>query len=161
MIRPAEIGDAAAIARIYNHYVLNTIVTFEQLAVSDEQMAGRIQEVLDIPLPWLVAEKNGAIVGFAYAGKWKTRYAYRYSVESTVYLDPAHTGNGLGSALYTGLLEVLRKHSVHSVMGGIAQPNPGSVALHEKVGFQKVAHLKEVGFKADKWIDVGYWQILL
>jgi L-amino acid N-acyltransferase YncA len=161
MIRPASVSDAAAVARIYNYYVLNTVITFEQLAVSDAEMVKRIQEVLDIPLPWLVAEKGGDIVGFAYASKWKTRYAYRYSVESTVYLDPARTGNGLGSELYKELLLVLRQYSVHSVMGGIAQPNPGSVALHEKHGFQKVAHLKEVGCKLDTWIDVGYWQVLL
>jgi L-amino acid N-acyltransferase YncA len=161
MIRAANISDAAAIARIYNYYVLNTVITFEQLVISDDEMAKRIQEIAEIPLPWLVAEKNGAVVGFAYASKWKTRYAYRYSAESTVYLDSAHTGNGLGSELYKELLLALRAYSVHSVMGGIAQPNPGSVALHEKHGFQKVAHLKEVGFKFDEWIDVAYWQVLL
>ena len=161
MIRLASASDAAAIARIYNYYVLNTVITFEQLAVSDIEMAKRIQEIAEIPLPWLLAEKDGDVIGFAYASKWKTRYAYRYSVESTVYLDPAHTGNGLGSELYGELLLALREHSVHSVMGGIAQPNPGSVALHEKHGFQKVAYLKEVGCKFDKWIDVAYWQILL
>jgi len=161
MIRPASASDAAAIARIYNYYVLNSVITFEQVEVSDLEMAKRMQEVAEIPLPWLVAEKDNVVVGFAYASKWKTRHAYRYSVESTVYLDPAYTGNGLGSELYKELLLVLREYSVHSVMGGIAQPNPGSVALHEKHGFQKIAHLKEVGFKLDKWIDVGYWQILL
>ncbi len=161
MIRSASVSDAAAMARIYNYYVLNTVITFEQLAVSDKEMAKRIQEISEVPLPWLLVEKDGDILGFAYASKWKSRYAYRYSVESTVYLDPAHTGNGLGSELYTELLLALRECSVHSVMGGIAQPNPGSVALHGKHGFQKVAHLKEVGFKFNQWIDVAYWQVLL
>lgn len=161
MIRPALACDADAIARIYNHYTLNTTISFEEVEVSAQEMAARIEELAAASLPWLVAEQDGRVVGYAYASKWKGRCAYRFSVESTVYLDPAHTGRGLGSTLYEALFAALRDKGMHVVIGGIALPNPASVALHEKLGLQKVAHFKEVGFKFDRWIDVGYWQVSL
>lgn len=161
MIRPAIATDADSIARIYNHYILNTIITFEEQAVSAQEMAGRIAEVTSASLPWLVAEDAGRIVGYAYASKWKGRCAYRFSVESTVYLDPDSAGKGHGSKLYERLFASLRECGTHAVIGGIALPNPASIALHEKLGMKKVAHFSEVGFKFGKWIDVGYWQATL
>ena len=161
MIRPATIADAEAIVHIYNQYILNTIVTFEEQAVSANDMAERINENAAAGLPWLVAEIDGKVVGYAYASKWADRCAYRFSVESTVYLDPTATGQGHGTKLYEALFVILRSHSMHVVIGGIALPNPASVALHEKLGFQKVAHFKEVGFKFNQWVDVGYWQASL
>ena len=89
------------------------------------------------------------------------RSAYRRSVESTIYLDDDCAGQGLGTTLYSALLDILVDQQVHCVLAGIALPNPGSVALHEKLGFEKVAHLAEVGNKFDRWVDVGYWQRLL
>ncbi|GAA0722936.1 arsinothricin resistance N-acetyltransferase ArsN1 family B [Dokdonella soli] len=160
-IRAAEIRDAGAIAHIYNHYVLNTVVTFEEEAVSADEMATRIRETLAIPLPWLVAEQNGGAIGYAYASKWKGRCAYRFSVEGTVYLIDGAGGHGLGSLLYGALIDRLREMRMHSVLGGIALPNEASVKLHERLGFEKVAHLKEVGRKFDRWVDVGYWQLIL
>jgi L-amino acid N-acyltransferase YncA len=121
-------------------------------------MSERIQEVTSNSLPWLVAEQAQQIVGYAFAGKWKGRYAYRYSVESSVYLDPAYTGQGVGTQLYRALLAVLQERSIHVVIGGIALPNAASVALHERLGFTQVAHFREVGYKFGQWIDVGYWQ---
>ena len=91
--------------------------------------------------------------------QWKARSAYRFSVESTVYIDQNSIGNGIGSLLYKELLSNLKNSRIHSVIGGIALPNPSSIALHEKYGFKKVAQFKEVGIKFDKWIDVGYWQL--
>jgi phosphinothricin acetyltransferase len=161
LIRTATASDADSIARIYNHYILNTIVTFEEQAVSAEEMAGRIAEVRSASLPWLVAEQDGQIVGYAYASKWKGRCAYRFSVESTVYLDPNAVRKGHGSKLYEHLFASLRECGMHVVIGGIALPNPASVALHERFGLKKVAHFSEVGFKFEKWIDVGYWQVRL
>ena len=161
LIRPVTIDDAEAIGRIYNHYILNTIVTFEEQAVSANDMAKRINEYAAVALPWLVTEQDGKVVGYAYASKWAGRCGYRFSVESTVYLDPTATGQGHGTKLYEALFAILRSHSMHVVIGGIALPNPASVALHEKVGFQKVAHFKEVGFKFNQWVDVGYWQASL
>jgi len=124
-------------------------------------MADRIAEALASALPWLVAEASGRILGYAYASKWKGRCAYRYAVESTVYLDPAQTGKGIGLGLYTALIDAIRACSMRTVIGGIALPNAASIALHERLGFRKVGHFEQVGYKQDRWVDVGYWQLLL
>ena len=150
--------DAAAIAAIYNHYVRETVVTFEEEPVDSGEMATRIGQVADAGLPWLVAERAGVVVGFAYAAPWKERSAYRYSVECTVYLAPGLEGRGIGSALYSALFERLEQAGIHAVIAGIALPNERSVALHENFGMTKVAQFKEVGFKFGRWVDVGYWQ---
>ena len=159
MIRQANINDADAIADIYNYYVANTSITFEEHAVSAEDMRGRITDVTEnARLPWLVEEQHGLVIGYAYATKWRARSAYRFSVESSVYLSNDHRGEGIGRKLYASLLESLRAAGIHCVIGGIALPNGASVALHEKSGFRKVAHFEEVGYKFGRWIDVGYWQ---
>lgn len=159
-IRLASAKDAAAICQIYNHYVLNTVISFETEAVSVEEMAQRIEEI-SAEFPWLVYEEQGRILGYAYASKWRIRKAYQHSVESSVYIAQDSGGKGIGTLLYQTLIAELSKQSVHAVLGGIALPNPGSVALHEKVGFVKVGHLPQVGRKFDQWLDVGYWQLLL
>lgn len=160
-VRAAGAGDAAAIAAIYNHFVLHSAISFEEEAVSADNMAQRIDDVQRASLPWLVAERDGALLGYAYATKWRVRHAYRFSVETSVYLAPDAAGHGTGSMLYAALLEQLRQAGCHLVIGGIALPNPASIALHEKFGFEKVAHFKEVGFKFGAWRDVGYWQKIL
>lgn len=159
-IRPVTVADAAAICEIYNHYVLTTTISFELEPVPTVEMAGRIEEI-SAQFPWLVYEEEGRIVGYAYATKWKARKAYQHSVESSVYMAPDTGGRGIGSQLYRELFARLKERGVHAVMGGIAQPNPGSVALHEKMGFVKVAHFAQVGRKFDQWIDVAYWQLIL
>jgi phosphinothricin acetyltransferase len=161
MIRSANSSDAEAIASIYNHYVRNTVITFETDGVPASEMAARIQEVTAAGLPWLVYEQESRVIGYAYASKWKGRCAYRFSVESTVYIDHEHTKQGIGTQLYEALLAQLRAANLHVVIGGIALPNAGSVALHERFGFEKAGHFSEVGFKFDRWIDVGYWQLKL
>jgi phosphinothricin acetyltransferase len=161
VIRMATPEDASSIAKIYNHYVLNTAISFETDAVCEADMAARIREVAGVGLPWLVAEREGVVLGYAYASKWKGRCAYRFSVEASVYVDAAHTRQGIGVELYDALLAQLRCGDTHVVIGGIALPNEGSVALHERFGFRKVAHFSEVGFKFERWIDVGYWQVTL
>ncbi|MET0855371.1 MAG: arsinothricin resistance N-acetyltransferase ArsN1 family B [Telluria sp.] len=160
-MRDARVDDAEAIASIYNHYVLTTSISFEETAVSAIDMAGRIADVQGAGLPWLVAEIDGAIAGYAYATKWRVRHAYRFSVESSVYLHHERAGQGVGSALYRVVLDRLRVGGYHLAIGGIALPNAASVALHEKMGFMKVAHFSEVGFKFGKWTDVGYWELVL
>lgn len=159
-IRLATTQDAAAICQIYNPYILNTVISFETEAVSVEEMVQRIEDVL-AEFPWLVYEEQGRILGYAYAGKWRARKAYQHSVESSVYIAQDSGGKGIGTLLYQRLIDELSKQSVHAVFGGIALPNPGSVALHEKLGFVKVGHLPQVGRKFDQWLDVGYWQLLL
>ena len=160
-IREAVAQDAEDIAGIYNHYIAHTIITFEEEAVTAADMADRIREIQSFQLPWLVAEQDNRVVGYAYASKWKGRCAYRFSAEVTVYVSPDHFGKGIGSKLYGRLLPVLRSSGMHAAMGGIALPNEASIRLHEKMGFVKVAQFKEVGFKFDTWIDVGYWQAIL
>ena len=161
MIRHATPSDAEAIRGIYNHYVLNTTVSFEEEAVAPEEMARRVEAVAAAGLPWLVLEEEGRLVGYAYATPWKTRSGYRHSVESSVYLEPAALGKGHGSRLYSELLAALRSRALRTAIGGIALPNEGSVALHEKLGFRKVAHFECVGWKLERWVDVGYWQLML
>ncbi len=160
-IRDATGEDAAAIAAIYNPYILDSTISFEEQAVTSEDMATRIAGVQDGGLPWLVLERDGVIAGYAYATKWRVRHAYRFSVETSVYLARGQGGRGGGTTLYETLLERLRAAGCHLAIGGIAQPNPASVALHEKLGYKKVAHFSEVGFKFDRWIDVGYWELKL
>ena len=160
-IRDAKSTDAKAIVAIYNHFIVNTTITFEEQAVTESDMAQRIADVQGGELPWLVAEQDGVVLGYAYATKWRVRHAYRFSVESTVYLAPPFAGKGIGRLLYTALLGRLREQGCHLVIGGIAQPNAASVALHEALGFRKVAQFKEVGFKFGRWVDVGYWQLML
>jgi L-amino acid N-acyltransferase YncA len=160
-MRDARVDDAEAIASIYNHYVLTTSISFEETAVAAIDMAGRVADVQAGGLPWLVAEIDGVVAGYAYATKWRARHAYRFSVETSVYLAHEAAGKGIGGALYRVLLERLRGGGYHLAIGGIALPNAASVALHEKMGFEKVAHFGEVGFKFGQWTDVGYWQLKL
>lgn len=160
MIRNAKPEDAQAICNIYNYYVLNTIVTFEEDVVLADDMAERIKKVSE-KYTWLVYEQNGEIIGYAYAGEWKSRCSYRFSVESSVYLKNGFSGQGIGSKLYEALLKKLEKTDIHAVIGGISLPNEGSIALHEKFGFEKIAQFKEVGYKFEKWIDVGYWEKII
>ena len=159
MIRPATSDDSQAIAEIYNHFIDNTHVTFETEVVTASEIARRVGE--NAPLPWLVADGPSGIIGYAYASKWRARHAYRFSVETTVYLHHSASGRGIGSQLYRNLLDDLRARGIHTAIGGIALPNQASVALHEKLGFVECARFNEVGFKFDRWVDVGYWQLLL
>jgi L-amino acid N-acyltransferase YncA len=161
IVRSASPADAAAIARIYNYYIENSVITFEEEPVSEQVMAERVAEVQALSLPWLVAEDAKKVVGFAYAGKWKVRSAYRYSVETTIYLEHGHEGRGVGKTLYAALLPILRARGLHVAIGGVALPNTASVALHEKLGFEHVATFREVGFKHGRWVDVAYWQLVL
>ena len=161
IIRKAESSDAAGIADIYNYYIKNTIITFEEKEVTQDEISRRIEDVSSDSLPWIGAEKEKRIVGYAYASKWKTRSAYRFSLESTVYLEQNSVGSGTGSMLYNELLSILKDTGTHVVLAVIALPNPSSIALHEKFGFRKAAHFNEVGIKFNKWIDVGYRQLLL
>jgi phosphinothricin acetyltransferase len=160
-LRSASAADAAPICAIYNNYVETTTITFEEDAVTEQDMAQRIADVGAAKLPWLVLEVSDKVVGYAYATKWRARPAYRYSVESTIYLDREFAGRGLGRMLYSELLDQLRERGLHLVIGGIALPNESSVALHEKLGFSKAAHFTEVGMKFGRWIDVGYWELHL
>ena len=160
MIRSATPGDAAQLASIYNHYVENTVITFEEEAVSESEMRTRIADGLSL-FPWCVMEVGGTLLGYAYGSPWMARTGYRLSVETTIYVAQDHRGEGLGIGLYSALIDHLKSRDVHCALGVIALPNPASVALHEKLGFRKAGELHEVGCKLGQWVNVSYWQLLL
>lgn len=160
MIRSVTNEDAKQICDIYNYFIKNTIITFEEDAVSQIEMEKRISEIT-ASLPWFVYEENNQIIGYAYASKWKGRCAYRFSAESTVYIKNEVIGMGIGTQLYKKLIDELHNKNIHAVIGGVALPNARSQKLHKKLGFKKVARFYEVGFKCNKWIDVEYWELIL
>ena len=159
-VRACNREDIPEVCAIYNYYITNTTITFEEEPLSEREMATRVNTYLQ-RYPWLVCREQGAVVGYAYATKWKERAAYRHTAEATVYLKEGLAGRGFGKALYAVLLEELAKQNCHAVLGCIALPNESSVRLHERFGFKKVAHFPEVGRKFGRWLDVGYWQLQL
>lgn len=155
LVRPARAADAAAVAEVYRPYVEQGVASFELLAPGAQELLRRMTAH---PLPWLVAERDGAVTGYAYASRHRERAAYRWSVETSVYLAPAEQGRGTGRALYERLIAELTGLGHASAYAGIVLPNPGSVALHEAVGFVPVGVFRSVGHKAGAWHDVGWWQ---
>jgi len=160
MIRYVEPKDAEEICGIYNFFVNNTDITFEEQPVSAAEMEKRIRDVT-ATYPWLVVEEEGRILGYAYSGKYRERSAYRYTAELTIYIKNGEEGRGLGAELMGRVIEETRRRGFHSLVSAIAIPNERSVSIHEKFGFEKIGHFKEVGFKFDRWIDVGYWELVL
>ncbi len=159
-IRQANIADAVQIGEIYNFYVENSHHTFETEAVTLGEMQDRINTIVK-KYPYFVAEEDGEILAYAYAAQYKSRRAYNLSTEISVYVKNGAKGKGLGTKLYKKLFKELSKTDVHAIIAGISLPNETSVKLHERFGMEKVAHFREVGFKFGKWIDVGYWELIL
>lgn len=161
VIREVTPHNAAKITSIYNPYVTETVITFEEIPVTIAEMQSRIENLLNSGFPYIAAEKDNQMIGYAYAGQWRARSAYRHTVETSIYLAQENTGHGVGTILYKELLERLKRMEVHVVLGGITLPNPVSMQLHEKLGFTKVAHFNEAGYKFGRWLDVGFWQLIL
>lgn len=159
-VRHCEPQDLAQVCEIYNHYIAHTTITFEEQALSVQEMTSRWEAYCRL-YPWLVCLHEGAVVGYAYATKWRERAAYRHTAEATVYIKAGCGGRGFGRALYAALLPALAQQGCHVVLGCIALPNEASVGLHERMGFSQVANFPEVGRKFDRWLDVGYWQLQL
>ena len=157
-LRGVRETDAAAIVAIYNPYICDSIFTFEEAEVSSGKMAARIQSVVS-SYPWLVAERDGKVVGYAYASRYHERAAYRRTATIGVYVATGLHHAGIGTMLYRAVLDKLHAMDFHAVIALITVPNPASIALHEKCGFQKVGHLPQVGFKFGQWVDVGIWQL--
>jgi L-amino acid N-acyltransferase YncA len=154
-IRLATEADAAAIGAVYRPYVEQSRISFEEEAPGAAEVARR----MDSPIhPWLVAEEKGRVLGYASTSPMRNRRAYRWSVESGIYLDPVAQGRGLGRQLLKAHLDVLERQGFVTVIAGIALPNEASVALHEKLGFTLSGIERGVGFKLAKWVDVGRWQ---
>ena len=161
VIREVELSDAQQIAKIYNYYIEKTVITFEEQLVSANDIQSRIEKIKQAGHIWLVAEIDTQVVGYAYSAPWRDRSAYRFASEVSVYLSSDSQGKGIGSLLYQSLFEQLKLTQINILIGGITLPNEASVAIHEKFGMEKVAHFREVGYKFEQWLDVGYWQVKL
>ncbi|WP_049571139.1 GNAT family N-acetyltransferase [Streptomyces sp. SBT349] len=154
VIRPALPGDLAAVAEISAHYVRHTVATFEEIPQPLPAWHRRLEELTDRGLPFLVAEEAGEVAGYAYAGPWRPKPAYRHTVEDTVYLAPDRTGRGLGAALLDALLARCAEAGVRTVVAVVADPGGAtSIALHRRFGFTEAGRLTAVGRKHDRWLD--------
>jgi len=160
MIRAVNIEDAKELVEIYNFYVINTVVNFDEKPVSLSSFIEKIK-LITSNYPFIIFEENNEILGYAYGSRFRPRPAYNATVESTVYVKNGAHGKQIGSKLYAELLELLKQQNFKSVLGVLTIPNPASVKLHEKFGFKQVAHLKDVGFKFEEWLDVGIFQLTL
>lgn len=159
-IRLATTDDAAAIATIYAPFVTDSSISFEVRAPDTAEMASRIAHKLP-RFPWLVAEENGAVVGYAYAGPHRERAAYAWSVEVSVYMIEAARRHGVARRLYETLFDLLRRQGFRTAYAGITLPNPASVGFHEALGFTAVGVYRNVGWKQGRWHDVGWWELPL
>ncbi|MDC9823976.1 GNAT family N-acetyltransferase [Devosia sp. ZB163] len=159
-VRAAQPDDGESIAAIYAPIVRDTSVSFETEPPSGAVMAERIRSTISSH-PYLVAERAGEVVGYAYASKHRERAAYRWSVDVTVYVALQARRTGVGRALYGPLLSILRTQGFHSAFAGIALPNAGSVGLHVAMGFVPVGIYRNVGFKHGRWHSVGWWGLEL
>ena len=159
MIRPVRLSDAASIAHIYNPYV-ETTITFENSPVSSDQMRQRIEQIASV-CPYFVYEQQGEVIGYCYVHPWRERSAYRYAVESTVYIAQHATNRGIGKALMLHLIEACRSRGYHTMIACITDGNEASCQLHRQLGFHQVARLEQVGWKADHWIDVANYELIL
>jgi phosphinothricin acetyltransferase len=158
--RIASADDAGAISGIYAPYVTDTVITFETEAPDGEEMTARIAQI-GARFPWLVAELDGVVVGYAYASEYRTRKAYRWSVDVGVYLAPTAHRRGIGRGLYARLFELLRAQNYINAYGIITLPNAASVGLHEAMDFEPIGIYKHVGYKHGAWLDVGWWHLAL
>jgi L-amino acid N-acyltransferase YncA len=158
-LRRVKPEDAAQIAEIYNYYIKNTHHTFETEPLSGAEMQKRIVETSE-KYPYLVFEDNGEILGYAYAAQFKLRQAYEYAAEVSIYVKNDAKQQKIGTQLYVRLFDELAETNVHAILAGIALPNDASIVFHERLGFEKIAHFKEVGYKLGRWIDVGYWELI-
>ena len=149
--------DAAACAAIYAPSVTHGVASLEEVAPDAAEFGRRIAEIT-ARYPWLVAERDGAVAGYAYAGPHRARAAYRWSVDVTVYVSGAHHRHGVGRQLYGRLFELLVRQGFHEAGAGITLPNAASVGLHESLGFRPVGVYRNIAFKFGSWHDVGWWQ---
>lgn len=157
-IRSASVADAPTIASIYSAYVLNCVATLELEPPDAEEIARRIGDVLGRGLPYLIAEIDGVVAGYAYASAFRPRPGYRFTVEDSVYLRPEFAGRGLGRALLQALIVASKAAGCHQMVGVIGGDNRASVAMHSALGFAHVGVLRGVGFKFEQWVDVTLMQ---
>ena len=159
-LRFVTLADAPAIAAIYAPYVTDTPISFETAPLTPDDMRRRIEHYTATH-PWLVYEHEGLVVGYAYAGRHHDRAAYDWSCEVSVYVDRSMHRQGIGRALYAALLEALRRLGYYTALAGVTEPNPGSIGLHEAVGFRRAGVNRNVGYKDGRWWDVAYLELAL
>ena len=157
-IRPFAWRDIPEIAAIYRHYVDETVITFETEAPSEAVMADRFGKMVDLGHPVLVGERDGHVLGYAYASFYRPRFAYRFTCENSIYLHKDLLGQGIGGQMLTHLLEASRAHGFKQMIAVITAERANSIRVHEKMGFRKVAHYEAVGFKFDRWLDIVHMQ---
>ncbi|BBP95860.1 N-acetyltransferase [Burkholderia sp. SFA1] len=154
IVRDAASGDFDAIARIYSHYVEHALATFEETAPSADDMRARHAAIAAAGLPYLVAELDGAVAGYAYASAYRPRSAYRHTIEDSVYVADGHGGRGIGLALMQSLIERCERGPWRQMIAVIGNSgNAASIALHARLGFEHVGVLRRVGFKHGRWVD--------
>lgn len=159
-IRLATPNDAAQIQAIYAPIVQDTFISFEQVIPNPQEIASRIEKTLQ-QYPYLVCDIDGQIAGYAYGSAFRTRAAYQWTTEVTVYTHPDFHRRGIGRGIYTSLFTVLREQGYCNAVSVIALPNNASVGLHESMGFEKIGVFKNMGYKLDDWWDTGWWQLEL
>lgn len=159
-IRIATPQDAPAILDIYTPIIRDTAISFETEPPTVQQMQQRIEETL-LHWPWLVCDRQGEVLGYVYATRHRARAAYQWSVDVSVYIRDGMRRTGIGRALYVSLFELLTLQQFYNCYAGITLPNPGSVGLHEALGFEPVGIYRRVGYKMGAWHDVGWWQLPL
>jgi phosphinothricin acetyltransferase len=159
-VRPATPADAAACRDIYAPIVSETPTSFETEVPSIGEFERRIETTTRV-YPWLVAENGGRVVGYAYARRHRSRPAYRWSVEVSVFVAETARRRGSGRVLYSALIDILKRQGFYNAYAGIALPNPASVAFHESMGFVPVGVYQKAGYKLNRWHDVGWWALRL
>ncbi len=159
-IREARPGDASALLDIYRPFVTDTAVSFELEPPTVSEFEGRIASAQS-QWAWLVGERGGQIAGYAYASAFRTRAAYRFTVETSAYVHPAHRGHGVAGALYRRLFEVLIEKGYCNAYAGIALPNDASIAFHKSLGFTSVGVFHRGGWKFGTWHDISWWEVAL
>ncbi len=159
-IRPVNSSDAKAITKIYNHYIINSVASFETEPLSEDAMRLRIDEISS-NFPYFVCEQDGFIAGYCYAHPWKERAAYSQTLETTIYISKQHLHKGIGIALMRKLIESCRNLGFHALIACITGNNEASIILHEKLGFTKVSHFIQVGHKHGQLLDVVDYELIL
>lgn len=158
IIRDARADDAPAIAKIYAHEVLNGVATFEEIPPGADEMAARMAKLATAGFPYFVAEADGRLVGYAYGSPWHERSAYRLTVQDSVYVDAAFHRRGLGRLMLARLIERCQTRGFRQMLAAVGGPNPGSIALHEALGFRLIGTAEAIGLKFGRWLDVAYLQ---
>lgn len=158
-IREVGNDDIEAMLRIYAPYVLETPISFEYVVPSVEEFGLRVKKTIDSKFPWIVASKGNDVIGYAYAGALRTRAAYQWSCEVSVYVDQGSHGLGVGKKLYSSLLEKLKERGFQQVFAGVTSPNQQSQDFHASFNFRMIGVYQKIGFKFDQWHDVTWYQL--